>query len=61
MAFKINTIVNHLIPEGRESVIIRTIGKYATLKNRINNKEEQSWYFNKAIANKIENLQTLKN
>ncbi len=61
MAFKINSLVHHLVPEVKESIIIRKIGKYAALKKMIDNKEEQSWYSNKAIANKIENLKTLKN
>jgi len=61
MAFEINSLVHHLVPEVKEFMIIRKIGKYAPLKKIIDDKEEQSWYFNKAIAKQIENLQTLKN
>lgn len=61
MLFKLNSVVNHIEPEIKESFLIRTIGAYATLKNKIDNLEDQSWYFKKAIDNHFESLNNLKN
>jgi len=61
MAFKLNSVVNHIEPELKESLLIRTIGAYATLTNKVDNLELQSWYFKKAMDNHSESLKILRN
>jgi len=60
MAFKLNSVVNHIVPDVKDSIVIRTIGEYATLKSKIDKVEEQSWYFKKAIDKHLESLKNLR-
>lgn len=61
MAFKINSLVNHWVPEVKESMILRIIGEYTTLKQKLDTVETQSWYFQQSINNQKEILLGLKN
>lgn len=61
MALKINEILNLLVENKTGSPLMLLTEEYCTLKQKLENLENQSWYFKKALASHQKKVVSIEN
>ena len=61
MALNLNQIINLLVKKKSESNLVEAFTEYSILKQKLEDKENQSWYFKKGIEKKIKEMSSLRN
>jgi hypothetical protein len=54
-----NKFVQFISPEMSDSIVFMTVVQYATLKQKIDDPAEQSWYFKKGIESQLKRIKKL--
>lgn len=60
MALKLNQVIDVLTEKNEQTTVVKIIIEYSTLKQKLDNLEDQSWYFKKSLEISNQKLIDLK-
>src|SRR5690554_2031115 len=60
MALKLNQVIDVLTKKDEQTTVVNIIIEYSVLKQKLDNPEDQSWYFKKSLETSNEKLIELK-